>query len=401
MKYDVTVVGAGPAGSTTAKFLSENGLKVVLIDKDKFPRDKPCGGGVPKRVLERYEYVDNENIIESYSYSGVSFSPSLKNKIEVEKKTPVIATALRKKFDHGLVKLAKESGTILRDGEKVIDIEITEDYARAILENGEHIDSEIIVGADGVWSLVAKKSGLRDKDFKTGMCVLEEFEVDKKIMDKFFGKQRICYIHSRFKGIRGYGWVFSKKEHLNIGLGGVWVTQDKKTNLSKVFKEYIDFLKDNNLIPKNIKVSSIKGGALPIFPLEKTYSNRILLVGDAAGFINPSTGEGIYYAMASGEIAASVISESLEKKDCSSDFLSTYQKRWGKDFGKDLELYNKLINKETSDDLEKVFITIGNDKKLSELFLGVLTGELSIKENKNKIMIRYIYCYLKNKFKKT
>ena len=68
MKYDVIVVGSGPAGSTAAKFIAEKGFKILLIEKDKLPRDKPCGGGLPVRVLNRFSYVKNKDIIESYSY---------------------------------------------------------------------------------------------------------------------------------------------------------------------------------------------------------------------------------------------------------------------------------------------------------------------------------------------
>ena len=397
MKYDAIIVGAGPAGSTTAKILSEKGLKVILIDKDKLPRDKPCGGGIPSRVLERFPYVDNDKFIESYSYSGVSFSPSLKNKIEIEKNTPIVATALRIKFDFELAKLAEKNGTIIEDGASVTDLKILKDGARVLLEDGRHIDSGIVVGADGVWSVIAKKSGLRGRKYKTGACVLQEFKVNKKILDEYFGEERKCYVYSRFKGLIGYGWIFPKKEHINIGMGGVWVNQGTKTNLLKHYHEFFGFLKQNNVIPNNLKESPIKGGTLPIYPLKKTYGERLLLVGDAAGFINSNTGEGIYYAMSSGEIAAKIIMEALEKENTSSIFLSRYQKLWKKDFGKDIELLDKAFSKDFNQDIEKMFKIIGSDKLLSEMFLGILTGELSVSKYKNKIMRRYIFTNIKNK----
>ena len=68
MNYEVAIIGAGPAGSTAAKFLSEKGVKVILIDKVKFPRDKPCGGGIPVRVLKKFKYLEEYDLIESYSY---------------------------------------------------------------------------------------------------------------------------------------------------------------------------------------------------------------------------------------------------------------------------------------------------------------------------------------------
>ena len=84
MKTDVIVVGAGPAGSTAAKCLAEKGVKVTLVDKDTFPRDKSCGGGLPLRVLQRYPYVKDSNIIESYSFGGVGYTAKL-TKVEILK----------------------------------------------------------------------------------------------------------------------------------------------------------------------------------------------------------------------------------------------------------------------------------------------------------------------------
>jgi len=103
MSYDVAIVGAGPAGSTTAKFLAEKGLKIALIDKSKFPRDKPCAGGLPSRVLERFPYIKENGLIDSYSYGGFALSPSLKYKVHLQKKDPIVGMVLRKKFDMSLV----------------------------------------------------------------------------------------------------------------------------------------------------------------------------------------------------------------------------------------------------------------------------------------------------------
>lgn len=400
MKYDVTIVGAGPAGSTTAKFLAEKGFKVLLIDKNKFPRDKPCGGGLSSRVLDRFRYVDNWDFIESYGYGGIAFSSSLKYKLEMEEDKPIVAMALRKNFDYKLVKLAVKNGAVLEDGKTVEDTKILKDKVKIFLDDGSSIDSEILVGADGVWSTVAKKMGLRQKNIKIGICVLQEYKLDEETLDRFFGKSRFCYTHTRFQDLDGYGWVFPKKEHLNIGVGEILTHRGSSTknNLLKVYEEYIKTLKKDKIIPENIKVEKCKGGALPVVPLEKTYCDRVILVGDAAGFINPISGEGIYYAMSSGEIAASIISEALEKGKTNEQFLSKYQKAWKKDFGKDLNLLYQTVKKRGINSNEKLFRVASNDKKLSELLIKVVMGQLSLQKYKWKIIRRYLYALIKNKF---
>jgi geranylgeranyl reductase family protein len=399
MKYDVTIVGAGPAGSTTAKFLSEKGFKTLLIDKEKFPRDKPCGGGLPLRVLKRFPYVVNDKIIETYSSSGTIFSPSLQYKIEIYKDTPIIAMTLRKKFDFELVKFATDAGTVFQDGTPVSAVQISNDTAQVRLDQGKTIDSELIVGADGVNSTIAKTQGLRSKGTGKGICILQEFEVDEKIMDDYFKKSRHVYIHSRFKTAQGYGWVFPKKQHLNIGFGIIQVdkTQQQKLNLRTCYQEYITLLKEEDLIPQDLKEEPVKGGALLTHPLEKTYRDRLLLVGDAAGFINPLSGEGIYYAMASGQIAAEVIAEALEKKQTTQAFLSQYQTRWQKDFGKDIDLISKVVKRGSTEYAETVFKIACKDPVLTDLMMGVITGQLSVQQYKWKIVRRFFYSSLKNR----
>jgi flavin-dependent dehydrogenase len=273
------------------------------------------------------------------------------------------------------------------------------DKVRIFLNDDNKIESEIIVGADGVWSIVAKKSGLRKRGVNFGLCVFQEFELDEKTLDTFFGEKRFGHIHSRFHGLSGYGWVFPKKKHINIGIGEIISRSKKstnKTNLLKTYKEYIETLKEDNLIPNNIKIDRCKGGALPVFPLEKTYGERVLLIGDAGGFINPLTGEGIYYAMSSGDIAAEVITEALESRKTDEKFLSKYQVKWKKDFGKEIELLYRFAKRQGKKSSEKIFEIGSKDMILSELLLGIVTGQLSIQEYKLKITKRYIYRYIKN-----
>ena len=160
-------------------------------------------------------------------------------------------------------------------------------------------------------------------------------------------------------------------------------------------KKYIKLLKEQKIIPKNLKIAKIKGGALPLKPLEQTYIDRCLLCGDAAGLINPISGEGIYYAMASGEIAAEVIVKAIKANDTSSSFLSMYQKQWKKDFGKDIKILLRTT-KQWSKGNENFVKLASKDEKLTDVILSILHGGLSIEEYKWKLARRYIFVYLKN-----
>jgi geranylgeranyl reductase family protein len=401
MKYDVIIVGGGPAGSTAAKILSENGIKTLLIDKDKFPRDKPCGGGISLRVLDRFDYIKNTDLLESYSYGGIAYSPSFKYKLELIDNKPIVGMVLRKKFDHGLLKIAKDCGTDVIEGKKVMDVKIQGDVVKIFLDKGTTIYSEIVIGADGVWSTIGKKTGLYKDRSGHAVCVLKEYKLDKNTVDKYYGNNRCGHLFARFKNITGYGWVFPKKEHINIGIGSIiksYYGDKYKVNLSNLYEQFLDTLKKQKMVPKNLNSDNIKGGALPIYPLNKTYGNRVILIGDAAGVINPLTAEGIYYAMSSAEIGAKVILNALDSQDTSEAFLENYQTKWKKDFGDDIDLLIKALKVKKRPSTENFFKNASSDKKLNDLFIKILTGQISIKENKWKIARRIILTTLKSRF---
>lgn len=399
MIYDVAIIGAGPAGSTAAKFLAEKDLKIILIDKSKFPRDKPCAGGLPSRVFKRFPYIKNNGLIESYSYGGYALSPSLKYKAEVKQKDPVVGMVLRKKFDMSLVQLAVDKGAKLIDGNAVNDLKLSDDKVKINLNDKTSIESKIVVGADGVWSVVSKKAGLMTSNRPYGMCIFNEYKLDEDEIENLYGKERMCYLHLKFKDIFGYGWVFPKKQHVNIGIGMLLPKKylnEQKRNILDVYKDYFGNLKENKIIPDDLEIGKCCGGALPFIPLDKTYSNRLLVVGDAAGFINPLTGEGIYYAMSSAEIAAKVISNSLESNNSSGEYLSKYQDIWKEDFGKDLKFFHSAINYVKTSG-EEIVRLASKDKKLAEIILGMLHGGLSASKCQGKLARRYFWVSFKDR----
>jgi geranylgeranyl reductase family protein len=399
MEFDAIVVGAGPAGSTAAKFLAENGVKVLLLDKSKFPRDKPCGGGIPIRSLKRFKYI--QYLLNSYTYGGCLHSTSLKYKVEFQKDEPILGMVLRKHFDHGLVNFAIESGATFRDCSTVDDVTVDKGEISVKLNDGTNIHSQLVIGADGVWSTVAKKSGLGPNP-NVGMSIYQEIPLSTEIMDRYYSSHRIAHVHLKLQGIAGYGWIFPKNEHVNIGVCEFESTKESKKrgiNLKDVYKKYIDALKRQNLIPADLKGGNISGAALPLRPLKKTYANRILLCGDAAGLINPVTGEGIAFALLSGEIAANVAIESLSSGDTSAKFLSKYETLWKKDFGKDIKAFLN-IQKRWRDRAETVVKLASGDKVIAEYAFDVAVGNVSIHEIKWKLARRFIFLYFKDLFRK-
>jgi len=364
MKYEVVVVGAGPTGSTAAKFLAEKGVSVLMVDKSKFPRDKICGGSMDVRILDDYKYLQNcKELIECYCKGSYIYSPSLKNVIKLESENPTSLCVLRDKFDEGLKNLALDAGVEFIDGNGVKDLVTSVNRAEVTLEDGKSVNTEVIIGADGVRSIVAKKSGLKPKwaPDEIASCVIQEFNIGESTIDEFFTEKRYKHLHVRFGGMFGYGWVFPKKEHLNIGIGAIQSETKGRLNLNEQFKDYIKVLKSQKIIPDDLVIGKCRGWPLPLkLPLEKCYADRIILCGDAAGYVNPIDGGGLIFGMYTGEIAAGVISWALNGRGASEAYLSKYKTECDNRFGKKLK--RSLLIRNIVNSAPELIIKIGSSR---------------------------------------
>jgi geranylgeranyl reductase family protein len=396
MNYDVTVVGAGPAGSTAAKVLSEHGVKVLLLDKKTFPRVKPCAGLLSMRTLKRFPYVTGD-LIASYTYGGRIYSSSLKQHIQVQKEKPIAVFVKRSHFDHGLVKLAIEQGTVFKAGVSATDVQIQDDKATVKLSDGESVQSEIVIGADGVWSVVAKKTGLQQQHPSIGRCLYQEIPVAGDVLDEYFTENKHFQIYLKFMGIDGFAWVTPKNDCLNIGIGEI---QPKtKRPLNEVYRHFIAQLKERNAIPPTISSGTIQGGCLPLRPLDYTYANRVVLCGDAAGQMNPLTGDGIHYAMSAGKFAADVCAKALDASTPTASFLSQYQTLWTDDFGGEITLFARVLKMLLKGNRDEKYIRLlSQDSTLLDDVLTIAETDGKIQQHQWKIIRRFASLYVKDLF---
>jgi geranylgeranyl reductase family protein len=399
MQYDVVIIGAGPAGSTAAKFLSEKGVRVLLVDKSTFPRDKPCGGGLPARVLKRYKYIEENGLIESCSYDIRLYSFSLKHTIDIQRDTPLIAMVLRGKFDEGLVNLAMRSGAMFLPGKTVQNLKISNENVCVVLSDGSEIESRYVIAADGMWSSIGKQLGENQSGKNIGVCVVQEYRLPKTTLDEFFSEKRRVHIHLNVLGVAGYGWVFPKHEHVNIGICEFRQAIDSsktKKNIKRLYEGYLKILKENKIIPDTLQADNLKGGVFPTHPVNCTNKDRVLLCGDAAGLANPLTGEGIYNAFVSGEIAADVISKALESGTTDNKALMTYETRWKKDCGDDLGFFYR-VSKQWGIGKENIVRLVGKDTQLIDIVLNHVVNLGSMKKYRWRLARRYLYIYLKDR----
>ncbi len=305
--YDVVIVGGGPGGSTAGYLLSKFGFRVLIIDKENFPRPKLCGGLLTDktfRLLNRVFGETESSLTDKHilNFRADHYEVFYKDKPMVNKHSdiPFLFTD-RRTYDSFLLEKAREAGAEIIEGEKVqsVDFSTTE----VVTSTGKRFSSRFIVGADGVNSVIRKElfsAGRVDtrewgRNLATGLEVFVNRDETTKAVDHpivFFGFVRW-----------GYSWVFPNKDVIVVGSGGL-----NTANRSDLLKSFHDFLSFLNL--NEGRVSRIAGHPVPYGNfLSKPVSDSFLLVGDAAGFADPVTGEGIFYAQRSAELAAWAIHE--------------------------------------------------------------------------------------------
>jgi len=303
--YDVIVVGAGPGGATAARCCAEGGLKTLLVEKEKLPRYKPCGGCLSPKAVKLVPF-DLSPVVENVIF-GVRFTYRLKNPISIKTENPIGYMVMRDRFDQFLTEKGLEKGVDLIEANKVIRVEEGRGGIEIRLAKGERFHCRHLIGADGPNSVVARSFSLKaPRDSGGGMAIESEipFEVTED-----FPKTELSFIHLDFGGVpNGYGWVFPKRKCLSIGIGGMFEAGETMNprRYYDLFAGRLPYLK--------VKTKEVMGHPLPAFydGAQKASRGRVLLVGDAAHLMDPLMGEGIYYAIRSGVLAAEAIIESKD-----------------------------------------------------------------------------------------
>ena len=298
MKYDVIVVGAGPGGASAGYHLSRRGLKTMILEKKKLPRHKPCAGGLTRRALDVLP-PDVDEVIEDYPRTLIV---NVENR-RVFRRTvdhPVLATVRRDKFDFYLVRKATEAGADLREGAAFQSLR-GEAGNLEVVTSGGTFKTRIVVGADGVNSRVARALGLR---VSTRVMTAMEGQIFFQEDDPR-ALERAVQFDLGFMP-QGYAWIFPKGDHFSVG---VYSTSRRIRNLKPFFMSYLRM----KGLPVDRKVKLLRSHLIPSGPGRKDLlgDERGLLVGDATGFADPLTGEGIFYALRGAEIASQIITNAF------------------------------------------------------------------------------------------
>jgi geranylgeranyl reductase family protein len=292
MQYDAIVVGAGPAGSTLARHLARSGVRVLLLDRAVFPRDKPCGGGVSLRAASRLG-LDLSSVTEQTIFD-VRVSYRLGRVFRHHYPEPLAYLTQRCRLDAFLAEQAAVAGAEFHDGEPVRAVEVSDHRVDVRTEKGAYT-ARALAGADGVNGVVGRSTGTAPR---ADLAVALEGNAPLPEGVPGHWRETVALALGGLPG--GYGWVFPKGDHLNVGVGAWrWFAPNLRGQLAALCRRY-------GFSPAALR--DVRGYHLPVRrPGSPIVSGPVLSVGDAAGLVDPLSGEGIGNAVQSAGLAAHAI----------------------------------------------------------------------------------------------
>ena len=375
--YDVIVVGAGPAGSIAAYEAAKIGLKTLLLEKFALPRDKPCGGAVMYRALHILNGQIPSRLVERKIY-GMRFVLPNGEKAEFISDKLIAITVFRNTFDEFLALRAVDAGVDFVDNARVTSVNTSNEYASVKMSDGTIYQSKFVIGGDGVNSIVSRSLGLRPKrkDLSTmGLGMESDIYVGEDGVNKATGGNPSILEITPIGRLTCYGWVFPKREHLAIGVAGASTHMHPLRSIFEYFRRNMEKKFGIPLVADKKRTHFFGGDCLE----GKNVAKRAILIGDAAGFVDPLMGEGIGYAMKSGIHAVCTIENCLENGFYDETSLSMYQDLCVNEFGACFGMATR-VGSLGSSFAEKVLPRINRHKLAADIMAMVAQGVLKYNE---------------------
>ena len=350
------IIGAGPGGNMAASRLASEGHKVAVVDYRKNIGDKLCTGIIGIECAKKYP--PKMRHVYREAASAVIISPG-GIRYGISRNDPQAMILNRSEYIKSFADLAQSFGADYELEKRVTNIEVSKE--RVLVEtrgkggNKHSIRAKILILASGFGSPLLSMVGLsrkKDEDYLIGIQ-MEVTSTDLEETEVYTGSQL---------GRGSFSWVVPLSD--SRSLVGMVSRRNKNFQLNS------SILGLKKKIPIKRILSQPKQWGIPIRPVERTFTDRVLVVGDAAGQVKPTTGGGIYYSLVAGELASEVTSDALAKEEYSAQFLSLYERKWRSAFGKELRLgyHARTLYEHLSDDqIEQLLKEILSSKFFNEL----------------------------------
>ena len=414
----VIVVGAGPAGATAARQLASAGVQVRLLDRAAFPRNKPCGGGISTRVLKRFPYLGRElPRIATHSVSRLYLEGPDGRSTLVESEFPLALMIRRVEFDALLVSLAVAAGAELVSHAEIVQAHQDRDRVTLTTRDGRRFSAPVVIAGDGVNSVVARRLGL-NRGWPASAVALDMMEetprsalrdVDPSTLWVAYGYTpktgtakhaehaerpgSALFASSAVKRgptAEGYAYIFPKRDHVNIGVGYVLSHYRQAIGQAPYDLQcgFVERLRDRGIVVGESMRENFTPFLIPVGgPLRKPGRGRVLLAGDAGGFVNGATAEGIYYAMVSGDLAARAIQSA---PDDVSRLATRYRRACNYEIGAELR-DSVRIQRYLFADSRRIAQLIGGahrEQGITRLLLDFVVGDRSYRDLRRRILSR-------------
>lgn len=319
---DVIISGAGPSGSMAAYHLASLDFSVLILEKSSFPRYKVCGGGLTHKILREIPF-DITPVIET-TIREIRFSTGFMEIFTRKSDLPLMYCTMRPRLDSFLSEMAAKQGTRIIPDQQVMEISQEQSFVEVRTKDNVY-RSLLVIGADGASGVIARLTGLQDH-IQPGLAWEAEVRADAETIQRF--SQTVFLDWGTLPG--GYAWMFPKNDHFSIGVGGPaslskWMIPYYNKFLKYLSSETGQWMVTNgNSIkePSSFMTCdgkpatlSFKSWPIPVrVRKSRFHRGRVMVTGDAAGLSEPLTGEGIYYAIRSGILAANACTEFLKGK---------------------------------------------------------------------------------------
>jgi geranylgeranyl reductase family protein len=389
---EVIVAGAGPAGAVAARTLAAAGVRTLVVDRAAFPRNKPCGGGISTRALRRFPWLGRAlEDIDVHRIARLRLEGPGGAACDLDSRDPSVLLVRRVEFDHALVAAAVEAGASLEPGFEIT--QASQDAFGVTLRSrdGRVRTARHVIAADGVHSVIAKRLGVNARWPRSALAIdmMEETPVETLRAVR----PDVLWVAYAYDGLDGYAYVFPKTRHVNVGIGCLLSHFDAHVEAAPytLQERFVSSLVAAGALEGRSDRASFTPFLIPVGgPLPHASCGRVLFAGDAGGFVNAITAEGIYYAMVSGALAAEAIAGA--GRDAAADAPArAYARLWRGEIGAELSdavLIQRYLFA-SHDRVARVVRGAAASPALADLILDYVRGDLGYAALRRRMLLRF------------